>query len=203
MKGNVAAGLALLPRALPGAAAGGPLSPPAGFGEVAAVTGTPACLSASCFEQRGAPGENGQLSKPEFKEKTPRWRAAALGAGKPAPESPGCRLAEGEPPPPEPPSCWLSISASSPSGNHGELAEGTAADLAESTQPGFREAASPSSRRRSRFQALSSACTVSSLRFFRFGFHSSNGARGWGTLCCCPHPLRGRVPSPCAPVLLQ
>lgn len=77
--------------------------PPAGFGEVAAVTGTPACLSASCFEQRGAPGENGQLSKPEFKEKAPRWRAAALGAGKAAPESPGCRLAEGEPPPPEPP----------------------------------------------------------------------------------------------------
>lgn len=48
---------------------GGLLSPCcAGFGEVATVTGTPACLSARCFEHRGASGKNVQVRNLLFKE---------------------------------------------------------------------------------------------------------------------------------------
>jgi len=68
VKGSVTAGLGVLPRALPRALFRGPLSPRAGLGEVATVTGTPACLSARCFEHQGASGKNVQVRNLLFKE---------------------------------------------------------------------------------------------------------------------------------------
>lgn len=61
--------------------------PPQRFGEVVTVTGTPACLSARCFEHQGVSGKNVQVRNPLFKEE-PTVVCVSSGNGESSPGEP-------------------------------------------------------------------------------------------------------------------
>lgn len=165
MKGNVTAGLGALPRALPRAVSGGllpPLHPHAGFGEVVTVTGTPACLSARCFEHQEAFRKNVQVRNPLFKEE-PAVLCVSSGNGESSPGEPRMLASWG--------SCghlhWFFLP-------HETTGKFPAAGLVESTNSSFWKAENPSGSsancRQTQFQLLLKTCIISRLNLLCLSF---------------------------------
>ena len=102
---------------------GGRFPPPrAGFGEVAAVAGTPACLSARCFEHQGASGKNVRVRNLLFKEE-PTVVCVSSGSGESSLGEPRMLASRGS----RGYLLWSLLPR--------EISKGTRAGLVESTEP--------------------------------------------------------------------
>lgn len=167
MKGNVTAGLGVLPRALPRALFGGPLSPAVlGLGRwPLSQAHLPVC-------QQGALNVGELLgrmygSETSSSKRSPRWCASALEVGNPARESPRCWQARG--------AVAISSGLFSHRKPQGNFQGNKSRSLVESAQPWFQKAENPSGSLanccRSQFKSLLNACVISGLNLFCFNFH--------------------------------